>query len=128
MNTTAFAPMLFIKNGVKNIEFYERAFGAIELRRWTNDNGNIHVAELEIDGNMFHLHESNDRAGFSAPGVQNGTTVTIGLFVPDVDAVMKTAIEAGAKEISAAQDFEYGYRQGEIKDPFGHHWLIQMKI
>jgi PhnB protein len=41
---------------------------------------------------------------------------------------MNNAIKAGAKEISPAKDYEYGYRQGEIEDPFGHHWLIQMKI
>jgi PhnB protein len=41
---------------------------------------------------------------------------------------MARAIAAGAKEISPAQDYDYGYRQGEIKDPFGHHWLIEMKI
>ena len=41
---------------------------------------------------------------------------------------MNKAIEAGAVEISAVKDYEYGYRQGEIEDPFGHHWLIEKKI
>jgi PhnB protein len=50
------------------------------------------------------------------------------LFVPDVDQVMQKAIEAGATEVSPARDYEYGYRQGEIEDPFGHHWLIEKKI
>jgi uncharacterized glyoxalase superfamily protein PhnB len=58
----------------------------------------------------------------------NGTTCIIGLFVPDVHAVMSNAIQAGAKEISHAKDYEYGYHQGEIEYPFGHHWLIQRKI
>ena len=128
MSEATFAPMLFIKNGVKNVDFYVKAFGAVELRRWTNDNGSIHVAELSINGAMFHLHEAKERSGFFHPGQHNGTTATIGLFVTDVDAVMTQAIAAGAKEISAAQDFGYGYRQGELKDPFGHHWLIQKKI
>ncbi|GAC1419850.1 MAG: hypothetical protein NVS9B7_24470 [Flavisolibacter sp.] len=43
-------------------------------------------------------------------------------------AVMNNAIKAGAKEISPVKDYEYGYRQGEIEAPFGHHWLIQKKI
>jgi len=50
------------------------------------------------------------------------------LFVSDVDAVMNRAIKAGAIEISAAKDYEYNYRQGEIEDPFGHRWLIEKKI
>jgi PhnB protein len=128
MNEITFAPMLFIKNGVTNVEFYEKAFGATELRRWKNDNGAIHVAELSINGAIFHLHEANERSGFFYPGKYNGTTTTIGIFVPDVDTVMEAAIAAGAREISAATDFEYGYRQGQVKDPFGHHWLIQSKL
>jgi PhnB protein len=45
-----------------------------------------------------------------------------------VDEVMNTALKAGAVEVSPAQDYEYGYRQGTIKDPFGHYWQIQKKI
>jgi len=50
------------------------------------------------------------------------------LFVPNVGEVMYNAIKAGAKEISAAKDYEYAYRQGEIEDPFGHRWLIEKKL
>ncbi len=41
---------------------------------------------------------------------------------------MDSAFKAGATEMDPAQDYDYGYRQGEIKDPFGHHRLIEMKI
>jgi PhnB protein len=63
-----------------------------------------------------------------SPSANNGTTVCIGLFVPDVDAVMNKAIKAGAIEVHPAQDYDYGYRQGTIKDPFGHYWQIQSVI
>jgi len=128
INKAIFAPQLFIKKGVKNIEFYAKALGAIELRRWTNDDGTIHVAELSINGALFHLHEEVLRKGSFSPDKYNGTTTTIGLFVSDVDAFMNRAIAAGATEISPAQDYDYGYRQGEIKDPFGHVWMFEMKI
>jgi len=65
---------------------------------------------------------------FFSPDKNNGSTVCIGLFVPDVDEVISKAIKAGAVEINPAQDYEYGYRQGTIKDPFGHYWQIQKKI
>ena len=123
-----FAPQLYIKNGVKNIDFYSKAFGAVELRRWSNDDGSIHVAELSIDGAIFHLQEEKPSAGQFGPERNNGTTVLIGLFVPDVDTVMANAIAAGATVISPAQDYDYGYRQGDILDPFGHHWMIEKKI
>jgi len=128
VNKTYFAPQLYINSGVRNIDFYKKAFGAVELRQWLNDDGTYHVAELSIEGAMFHLHEEKQKAGQFSPEKVNGTTTLIGIFVPDVDAVMNRAIAAGASVISPAQSYDYGYRQGEIKDPFGHHWMIEMKI
>jgi len=127
-NKTFFAPELFIKNGITDISFYEKAFGAVELRRFTNADGTIHVAELSIDGALFHLHEETANPGQFNPVKFNGTTVLIGLFVTDVDSVMAKAIQAGAVILSPAQDYDYGYRQAAIKDPFGHTWMIEMKI
>lgn len=123
-----FAPQLFINNGVKDISFYTKAFGAIEKLCFRNEDMSIHVAELSIDGAIFHLHEVTAKPYFFSPEKYMGTTTIIGLFVLDVDAVMSKAISAGATETNAAKDYEYGYRQGEIADPFGHHWLIQKKI
>jgi PhnB protein len=127
-NKTFFAPELFIPNGVKDISFYENAFGAIEQMRFSNTDGSIHVAELCIDGAIFHIHEITAKEYFFSPDKNNGTTVCIGLFVEDVHEVMKKALKAGAVEINPVQDYEYGYRQGSIKDPFGHYWQIQKKI
>ena len=120
--------MQAINNGITNIDFYKNAFGATELRRWSNDDGSIHVAELDIDGAMFHLHEENPGKGLYSPTRHNGVSTTIGLMVDDVDSIMVNAIAAGATEISPAQDYDYGYRQGEIKDPFGHYWIIEKMI
>jgi PhnB protein len=110
----AFAPSLIIGKGITDISFYEKAFGAEELRRWRNDDGSIHVAELSIGGAKFHLHEENVKAGTFSPQTAKGVT--------------SRAIEAGAKVISPAKSYDYGYRQGDILDIFGHHWMIQMVI
>ncbi len=126
-NTTFFAPELYINNGVKDISFYKNAFGATENLCFRNEDESIHVAELCIDGAIFHVHEITSTHFFS-PDKHKACTCCIGLFVPDVDAVMKQAILAGATEISPAEDYEYGYRQGTIQDPFGHFWQIQKKI
>ena len=123
-----FAPQLCIKNGIRNVDFYIEAFGAKELRRFSNNDGTIHVSELSIDGALFHLHEETAHTRAFSPEKNNTTTVMIGLFVNDVDAVMKSAIAAGATVITPAQDYDYGYRQGEIKDPHGHYWMIEKKI
>ena len=126
-NKPFFATQLLINNGIMDISFYTKAFGATENLCLYNDDGSIHVAELSINETIFHIHEVT-KPYFFSPDKYNGTTCIIGLFVPDVPAVMNNAIKAGAREISPAKDYEYGYRQGEIEDPFGHHWLIQKKI
>ena len=125
---THFAPQLFIKSGVRDVSFYIKAFGAVEIRQWMNDDGTYHVAELSINGSVFHLHEERPGANQFSPERAHGTTALIGLFVDDADAVMNKAILAGATMISPAQSYDYGYRQGEIRDPFGHQWIIEMKI
>jgi PhnB protein len=127
-NNTFFAPELFINNGVTDVSFYQKAFGATEQMRFSNDDGSIHVVELAIGGAIFHLHEVTARVEFFSPDKNNGTTVCVGLFVANVDEIMRKAIEAGATEINPAQDYDYGYRQGMIRDPFGHYWQIQKKL
>lgn len=124
-DTTHFAPELHIPNGTFNIDFYTK-FGATEHFCLRNDDGSIHVAELEIDGAIFHLHETMLDA--LEPITAKGVTAVIGLFVRDVNEVMQKAIQAGATEINPVEDHEYGYRQGMFKDPFGHHWQIEKKI
>ncbi|WP_184548451.1 VOC family protein [Mucilaginibacter sp. FT3.2] len=122
-----FAPMLTIPNGVTDISFYFNAFDAVELRRFGNDDGSIHVSELSINGTMFHLHEETAHSGMLSPK-KSKPSVTIGLFVDDVHAVIAQAVAAGAVVKSPVQDYDYGYRQGEIDDPFGHRWQIQKAI
>jgi PhnB protein len=122
-----FAPQLYIDSGINDVSFYEKALGAVERNRRTNNDGSVHVVEFAIGDLLFHLHEAN-RSEFISPVKNNVTTVKIGLFVTDVDSIMRRAEAAGAKILSPAKDYEYGYRQGEFKDPFGHHWLIEKKI
>jgi PhnB protein len=122
---TTFVPQLIIGHGVTDISFYTRAFGARELQRWSNEDGSIHVAELEIEGAMFHLHEEVKRNNNISPASATGTTVIVGLMVDDVHAVFDRAVAAGAKAISPVTDYDYNYRQGDVMDPFGHHWLIE---
>ena len=122
---TFFAPELYIPNGTFNIDFYLK-FGAKERFCFRNEDGSIHVAELEINGAIFHLHETGRNA--IEPLTAKGVTAVIGLFVPDVQAVMDNAMKAGAIQIDAVVDHDYGYRQGMFKDPFGHYWQIQKRI
>ena len=80
---THFAPELHIPNGTTTIDFYTK-FGATEHFVLRNDDGSIHVAELEIDGAIFHLHETMPWFEALEPVKAKGVTTVIGLFVDDV--------------------------------------------
>jgi PhnB protein len=120
--------MIYLKTLAPAIEFYKKAFDAIELRRWGNDDGSVHVAELMIDGALFHMHEESTRNIELSPETLKGTSIAIGLFVSDPHAIMAKAVAAGGIEIDPVTDYDYQYRQGCLADPFGHHWLIEKKL
>jgi PhnB protein len=127
-NTTFFAPKLYIKQVAPAIEFYKNAFGAVVLRQWNNDDGSVHVAEMSINGALFHMHEETIRNNELSPETLKGTSIAIGLFIDDPHATMSKAVSAGGTEIDPIQDYDYDYRQGTLADPFGHHWVLQKKI
>lgn len=124
---TFFAPQLIIRDCAAAIEFYKKAFGVVELQRWSNDDGSVHVAELSFDECIFHIHEPTKQNKFT-PETVGGVTTLIGVFVDDVHAVVQRAVAAGAKETNPVTDYDYRYRQGTVTDPFGHEWLIEKKI
>jgi len=118
---TAFAPLLKLKVVAPALEFYKNAFGVEEVLLVKNEDGSIHVAELSLQGALFHLHEG-------APETAATTTVELGLFLDDPDSLMDKALAAGARLIEPMKDFEYGYRQGSFWDPFGFRWTLQKKL
>jgi len=120
----AIVPMLYMKDLSAAIEFYKKAFGAEE--RWRIEHeGNVHVAEMFIPSLLFRMHEEVKRDNELSPSTLNATSIVIGLLVKDPDELAARAVAAGAIELSPVQEFDYGYRQGTIKDPFGHHWCLE---
>jgi Uncharacterized protein conserved in bacteria len=126
---TRVAPMLLHNDGVSAIEFYKKAFGAMELGRWSNDDGSVHVAEMSIDGAVFHLREESTDFGQFSPATLGGITAIIELFVADPHAMIDRAVAAGAHILNPVRDYEEtGYRQGTIVDPYGHRWSVLRRI
>jgi len=126
---TEFAPVLALKVVAPAVEFYKKAFGVEEVLIVKNEDGSIHVAELSLQGALFHLHEEMPGPGKErAPQTAGGTTVELGLFLDDPDSLMDKALAAGARLVHPMKDYEYGYRQGSFEDPFGHHWTLQKKL
>ena len=121
--STKIVPFLTVKGAPRAIEFYEQAFGAKELSRLDAPGGRI-VAELEIDGAQINVTDENPEGNNLSPETLGGTSVRVDLVVDDPDGVEKRAIAAGARALFPVEDQPYGWRQGRVVDPFGHHWLI----
>jgi len=110
--STFLAPMIYLKKLAPAIEFYKKAFNAIGLRRWSNDDGSVHVAGLMTGRSLFHRHEEVTRNREWSPETLNGTSIAIALLVTDPDAVMAKAVATDGTEIDLATDHDYQNRQG----------------
>lgn len=118
-------PYLCVKDASTAIEFYKNIFGAEEVMRMPGPEGTIGHAELKIGGAIVMLaDEVTTDDYFKSPDSIGGTPVLLHVYVEDVDAVFKRALEGGARELRPLKDEFYGDRAGGIEDPFGHYWHI----
>lgn len=120
-------PYLGVKSAAEAIDFYTRAFGAQERLRLEAPGGGIMHAELMVLGTRVMLADEMPEAECLSPQTLKGTSVSVCIFVDDVDATAKTAIDAGAKLMRPIKDEFYGERIAWLKDPFGHKWAL-MKV
>jgi PhnB protein len=118
-------PYLTVQGAAKAIEFYKRAFGAHDEGRMDSPDGKrvIH-AEIRIGDSMVMLSDEFPGMGARSPQALGGTTASIFLYVPDVDAAFKRAVDAGAKAVMPPTDMFWGDRFGKLVDPFGHEWAM----
>ena len=115
---------MIVKDAARAIEFYKKAFGAIELMRMTQQDGRIGHAEIKIGDSPIMLADEFPEMGARSPEALGGSPVSVLLYVQDVDAVFNQAVAAGAKVTRPVKDQFYGDRSGGVTDPFGHQWHI----
>ena len=116
-------PYLIIDGAAQALEYYKKAFGAIELFRMDHE-GKIGHAEMKIGDSPFMLSDEHPEMGYRGPKSLGGSAVGIMIYVNDVDSVFKQALDAGGTELKALQDQFYGDRSGTLTDPFGHVWTV----
>jgi PhnB protein len=110
------------------IDFYKRAFGATELLRMAHPRHGIAHAEIRIGDSVIMLADENPNAGYRGPRSLGGSTVSIMLYVADVDATFERALQAGARAQRPVANQFYGDRSGSLEDPFGHFWTISTHV
>lgn len=121
-------PHIVCANALEAIEFYKRAFGAEEEFRLTTPQGALMHAQIRIGGSPIMMAEEMPNWGCLGPKALKGSPVTLHLYVPDVDAAMARAAEAGAKVTMPAADMFWGDRYGQVEDPYGHRWSLATHV
>ena len=119
---------LTVDNAAEAIEYYKRVFGAKERMRMDGPEGKIGHAELEIGDSLVMLSDPFPQATSKSPKELGGTTGGVFMYVEDVDAVVKQAVDAGATVTMDVADQFWGDRFGSVRDPFGHEWSIATHV
>lgn len=117
-------PYLIIEDAADAIEFYKKAFGAVELFRIPAPEGKIGHAEIKIGDSPIMMADAYPDMGYLGPKSLGGSPVSLMIYVEDVDTVFNRAVAAGATVKEAVSDKFYGDRIGTLIDPFGHVWHV----
>lgn len=105
------------------LDFYAKAFGAVELSRMPGQDGRLWNAQMRIGDSIIMLVDHFPEYG--SPAIAAGAwPFTVHLYLPDVDSAFEQAVAAGATPEMPPADMFWGDRYAMLRDPFGHRWSI----
>ncbi|MDA7947423.1 MAG: VOC family protein [Hyphomicrobiaceae bacterium] len=120
-------PYIVVRDGNTALALYEKAFGAEVLGRLSMPGSDkVLHASLQIGSSKLFLSDENPDMGMMAPGSEVGTRFY--LYVDDVDAAHKRAVDADLKEMSPPEDAFWGDRTAVLEDPWGHRWTLATHV
>ncbi|MDX1900858.1 MAG: VOC family protein [Gammaproteobacteria bacterium] len=121
-------PYLIVNNASQAIEFYKKAFNAVEVLRMDASPNKIGHAELMIGDSKLMLADEFPEMDVRSPEAYGGSPITIHLYVENVDATVDKAIAAGGTLLKPIENMFYGDRSGTLQDPYGHKWHVSTHI
>lgn len=122
------SPHLSIAGVGEAVEFYRRVLDAKVRMRMDAPGGLVAHAEIELGGSVIMLGDEAVPGSDPSPRTLGGTSVSMFVYVEDVDAVFRRAVEAGARTVSEPEFHFYGDRVATIDDPFGHRWNLATHV
>ena len=120
-NYSTVSPYLIVGDADATIEFLKKVFDAIELRRFPDDSGKLMHAEVKIDDTVIMLADP-------APPDWNPIAAYVHIYVSDVDATYRKALDAGAESVQEPIKKEDEDKRGGVKDAGGTTWWISTKV
>lgn len=121
-------PHLVCAGAADAIEFYKKAFNAVETARLPGPQGKLMHAMIQIGDSPVMLVDEMPEWGSFGPKALKGSPVTIHLYVENVDAFVERAVGAGANITMPLADMFWGDRYCQLEDPFGHHWSVATHV
>ena len=125
-DTPTLTPRLIVSSTANAIEFYRKVFGATELERYATPSGQVVHASISIRGAVVTLADAHD--GWYPEPRPEGSPFLLTLACDDPDGLAKRAEEHGASILIPVADQFYGRREGRIRDPFGHLWILSKSV
>ncbi len=120
------APRLVVSRGDDALAFYAAAFDSEATDQMYADgrlvNGHVRIATTVVG-----VVEEHGDTGIS-PTALGGSPVLLSLTVDDVDAAAERFLTAGGEVVIPIDDRPYGRRDGRLRDPFGHLWILGQEI
>jgi PhnB protein len=121
-------PSLSFKGTDAAIIWYKNVFGAKERMRMDGPDKKVMHAELTIGDSVVFLAEESPQMKNKTPQSTNGNSITLHVYVEDIDDTVKKAVQNGAALTMPAQDMFYGDRVGCVDDPFGYTWVLATHV
>ena len=115
-------PVLLVKDAERALKFYNNAFGAETIMKLIDPNGKVVHAEMKIEDMILMLTEDDE---IQPEGVSG---IIFQIYTGDANALLESALAAGAEELRPIEKKFYGDKAGRIKDPFGYQWIIATHV
>ena len=121
-------PYLSINGAAAAIDWYKKAFGAREIVREPTPDGKLMHAQIRIGDSILMMSDVFPGTSSQSPDVLGNSSVTLQVYVKNVDKLWQQAVDAGAEITMPLDNMFWGERYGQLTDPFGHHWSLSEQI
>ena len=121
-------PRLVVKGADDAIVFLKRTIGGVLEDRFADPDGRVVYSKLMLGDVPLSIVEEVQEWGWTSPQTLGGSPVLMQLDFENCDEVAARMLAHDAEVVVAIQDRAYGKREGRLRDPFGHLWILSQDL